>query len=58
MTKTYRCRLLLTHFMHNSVMTVVTKPQRDSDIPILDMISISGGVGLDVLCGPILADMS
>ena len=44
--------------MHNSVMTVVTEPQRDSDIPILDMMSISGGVGLDVLCGPILADMS
>ena len=58
MKKTYRCQLLLTHFMHNSVMTVVPKPQRDSDIPILDMISISGGVGLDVLCGPILADMS
>ena len=36
-------QLLLTHFIHNSVMTVVTRPKRDSDIPIFDVISISEG---------------
>ena len=47
-----------THFMHKSVMTVATRPSRDSDVPIVDMISVSWSRGCDVLCGAILSDMS
>ena len=39
-------------------MTVVTRPKSERAIPILDMISISGGKGFDVLCGLVLSDMS
>ena len=44
--------------MHKSVMTVATRPSRDSDVPIMDMISVSWSRGCDVLCGAILSDMS
>ena len=59
MKLTHRCQLHLTHFINKSVITVVTRPKSDSDIPILDIISISGGRGgFDVLYGLILSDMS
>ena len=39
-------------------MTVVTRPNRDSAIPIVYIISITGEGVFEMLCGLILSEMS